>query len=204
MSESIINLNQSSLQDFIDCPRRFQLRWVLGNQWPAASSIPLDSLENSIRLGTRFHQLAHQFFQGIDPDLLISSITDPDLLEMFNNFLEFSRKLTSSPLYTEVLLHLPYHGYRLTAKYDLVLQDGDQILIIDWKTSPKKPDLSRMSNSAQSNLYPFIFLHAGGDLFPKAKIMPGAIRFMYWFPLSSEPELLCPTQIRSSKRTKSN
>jgi hypothetical protein len=34
------HFTQSSLQDYLDCPRRFQLRYVLDQPWPAVESEP--------------------------------------------------------------------------------------------------------------------------------------------------------------------
>ena len=38
-------LNQSYLQDYIACPRRFQLKVLEGISWPAADSEPIEKFE---------------------------------------------------------------------------------------------------------------------------------------------------------------
>ncbi|MGC1378508.1 MAG: PD-(D/E)XK nuclease family protein, partial [Anaerolineales bacterium] len=66
----IVNLNsqiqnpftfsQSSLQDYVDCARRFQLRYIEHLQWPAVETAPV--LENERRQleGQQFHRMAQQ------------------------------------------------------------------------------------------------------------------------------------------------
>jgi len=189
-SEQILNLNQTSLQDFAECPRRFQLRWLEEKTWPAANTLPLEKAEKAIYLGTRFHQIAHQFFLGIPDEMIRSTITEPELLEMFDAFSEFSHEFLLEKHFSEQLLHLPFQNFRLIAKYDLIVQTEDKFTIIDWKTSPKKPPLSVMSGRVQSNLYPYIFSHSGKDIFSVQNINPDKIQFMYWYPLCSEPELI--------------
>ena len=38
--------SQNSLQDYVDCPRRFQLRYLLRQPWPAVESEPLSEYEH--------------------------------------------------------------------------------------------------------------------------------------------------------------
>jgi len=65
-----LQINQSNLQDFLDCPRRFQLKVIQGLSLPAAYSEPIGYFEKATLLGNRFHLICQQFFSGIDPVLL--------------------------------------------------------------------------------------------------------------------------------------
>ncbi len=56
---------QNNLQDFVDCPRRFQLKYLLKMAWPAPISEPIEENDHLIQLGSQFHQMVHQFFLGI-------------------------------------------------------------------------------------------------------------------------------------------
>ena len=62
--------SQSSLQDFVDCPRRFQLRYIRRLAWPALPAEPARENEAHMRSGERFHRLAQQYLLGIPPERL--------------------------------------------------------------------------------------------------------------------------------------
>ncbi len=62
--------SQSSLQDYVDCARRFQLRYLDRVAWPAVQAEPVQENERHIQRGERFHRLAQQFLLGISPEKL--------------------------------------------------------------------------------------------------------------------------------------
>ena len=47
--------SQASLQTYTDCPRRFQLRYVLNVRWPADHDQPVIERERRAREGQEFH-----------------------------------------------------------------------------------------------------------------------------------------------------
>ncbi len=83
--------SQASLQDYADCPRRFQLRYLLKIAWPAVQSEPLQEHERFMRQGERFHRLVQQYFLGLPPEMLAAQTKDPDLALWWENFLQFNR-----------------------------------------------------------------------------------------------------------------
>ena len=198
-----INLNQSNLQNYLDCPRRFELNALEEKSWPAATIHPLSAVEKSIQLGNRFHQISQQFFSGISPEQIRQSITDPTLVEMWDAFMPFARTIEGSKVYFEKLLHIPFNNHRLVAKFDLVVQQQDRYWIIDWKTSPKSPPLSILSERVQTFLYPYIFTIAGPELFDTKSIEPEAISFTYWYPLLNQPEISFNYSSEKYQQTKS-
>ncbi|MCJ7717045.1 MAG: PD-(D/E)XK nuclease family protein [Anaerolineales bacterium] len=184
-----LHLNQSNLQDYLDCPRRFQLSVLKETSWPAAYSEPIGNFEISTLRGNRFHLLCHQFFSGITPQILKKSISDPDLLSMWDPFLTFAQSLENYRFFSESLLSIPFHGHRLIAKFDLIVEiSPEQYIIFDWKTASSKPSRSLLNNRLQTYLYPFIFSQAGQDLFPGNEIQPSLIEMHYWYPLASDHE----------------
>ena len=60
--------SQGSLQDFVDCRRRFQLRYIQGVAWPALQTEPAMENERSMQQGARFHHLVHQHLHSHDPE----------------------------------------------------------------------------------------------------------------------------------------
>ncbi len=71
--------SQSSLQDYVDCRRRFQLRYLQNLAWPALQSEPALENERFMLRGSLFHQLTQQFFSGVPADRLQAAIADPHL-----------------------------------------------------------------------------------------------------------------------------
>ncbi len=185
-----LQFNQSNLQDFLDCPRRFELNVLNKTAWPAATANPMTALENSIHQGNRFHQLCQQYFTGIAVSQIQNTINDPVLLEMWEAFLPFASSLKDYQLVFEQLLHIPFNTHRLVAKYDLVVKMPDHFLILDWKTSTKKPPLPTIKDRVQTYLYPYILAMAGTEIFPSADIDPNNIKMCYWYPLADDPEII--------------
>src|SRR5512137_277059 len=113
--------SQTSLRDYADCPRRFQLRYVLEQPWPAVASEPLLERERLAELGRRFHQMAHQHTAGLPTDQITASAGLPDLMRWWQNYLNAPpRDLPSALRRAEVMLAAPLGKHRLAAKYDLL------------------------------------------------------------------------------------
>jgi hypothetical protein len=185
-----LQFTQSNLQDFLDCPRRFQLKTLDKRSWPAAYSLPILEHEIFVELGNQFHVLSHQFFSGVSPVQILSTIEDSRLIEMWDKFLPFAQSLYNLPHYSEQILAVDYHGTRLAAKYDLVVQHPDlSYQIIDWKTSAKPPSAETLLDRVQTYLYPLVFLLGSSDLFSSSQLEPAQIRLSYWYPLAAEPEI---------------
>ena len=55
--------SQGSLGDFVDCRRRFQLRYMWRLSWPAVQSEPYSEHERVMRRGVLFHQLVQQYMK---------------------------------------------------------------------------------------------------------------------------------------------
>ena len=54
----------NNLQDYLDCPRRFELKYILKQNWPAITSQPVQEMENKILMGNRFHLLGPSISLG--------------------------------------------------------------------------------------------------------------------------------------------
>lgn len=188
-----LHLSQSNLQDFIECPRRFQLKVIDNISWPAAYLEPLSQLEQATVIGNKFHQLCQQFFTGIDPNFLSNRISDPNLKIMWESFLPIAKNIQTENLFAEIILSSPFLGHQLVAKYDLVLMTSDdRFIIYDWKTSNKKPARTLLSQRFQTNLYPLIFVRSGYHIFKINHPSPESISMIYWYPMSSDPEEIFP------------
>jgi|GEM_PF-299605 CRISPR/Cas system-associated exonuclease Cas4 (RecB family) len=202
-NRSPIQLNQSNLQDFLECPRRFELRNIHEASWPAVLSEPPTRFEELTELGDRFHKLSNQFFIGIDPTAIESSIHQPELKEMWGRFIPYAESLADHKPFTEQILRTTLNGYILIAKYDYVACLPDRsFLIVDWKTSTKKPDRSTLAARVQTYLYPYIFYESYRDLFDMHQLLPKQISLQYWYPNSPEPEEIFPYSEERHQRIK--
>ena len=79
--------SQAGLADYLDCPRRFQLRYLLEQAWPAVESEPLLERERLAELGRRFHKLIQQHVEGLNTETLIASIGEPELARWWQSYL---------------------------------------------------------------------------------------------------------------------
>ncbi len=175
--------SQSSLGDYLDCARRFQLRYIDQVRWPALESQPAAQHEERMRQGAAFHQLLHQHALGIPASLIEQQIqSDPVLLGWWRRYLQYRPAPLPQQIYPEQALSAPVGPYRLIAKYDLLAIDPDgRAVIVDWKTSARKPRRDALAQHIQTLVYPYVLALAGADLNEGEPIEPEQIEMIYWF-----------------------
>ncbi len=77
---------------------------------------------------------------------------------------------------------MPFAGYRLAAKFDLLLDlTPEKVLIYDWKTGRKRQRRDWLAERVQTRLYPFLLAHAGGRFNQGKPLQPEQIEMVYWF-----------------------
>jgi hypothetical protein len=194
----------TSLQDYADCPRRFQLRYLLQVSWPAPDVEPLDERERRGQLARDFHQLVHQHLLGLPPELLSASIHNPNLERWWRAYLADAPKLGIGSVFAEVGLSTVLAGHRLMAQYDAIFvqtpvssADADVeglgsksspfMLIVDWKTYQQRPSRGWLAERLQTRVYPLVLVQAGNTLFnefpsenKKVPLTPEDIEMRYW------------------------
>lgn len=170
---------QQNLQNYVDCQYRFYLREIKKLDWPAVESEPIREQEELMLLGTRFHLLCQQYLSGIPAEVISMQITQPELAEWWKSFLLLNLNLAPGSFYAEKLFSIPFAGYRLAAKVDLLVKKGDgKILIYDWKTSQHQPKRQTMLNRMQSKVYPFVAAQSQ----PQQSSSDNSIEMVYWYP----------------------
>ena len=176
--------SQSSIQDYLDCNRRFELRHMLSVRYPAVEAAPARERERRARQGELFHKMAHQYILGAPESALSELDMDIELAGWWRRFLDSDvLGLLPAGRYPEATLATLVGGYRLVAKYDLVAIDpGNRTIIIDWKTSSRRPSETSLRARAQTLVYPFVLAHAGSRLNGGQAIAADQIQMMYWFP----------------------
>jgi RecB family exonuclease len=181
--EHNFQFSQASLQDYEECPRRFQLRYILRLAWPAVETEPVEEQEKRMRLGVDFHTMVQRHLSSIPIDVLERNQLDEDLSMWWLNYKVFKPYDLSGKKYVEVVLSAPTAGFRLVAKFDLIIADpGKQLTIIDWKTSQSLPRKITLMQRMQSSVYPYVCALAGNHLFEGKSLLPNDIQMIYWFP----------------------
>jgi hypothetical protein len=182
---SRFEFSQSSLQDYSDCRRRFQLRYLQRVAWPAVQAEPAREFERHIQRGDRFHRLVQQYLLGVPEERLArmaEADEDENLQRWWQNFLDSIPTTLTGARYVEAGLQVPLGSFRLVAKYDLLLLRPDgQALIYDWKTSIHRPSRSSLLERLQTRVYPYVLAQAGAALRSGQAIPPGQIEMIYWF-----------------------
>ena len=188
--------SQSSLQDYSDCPRRFELRYMQHLQWPAVETEPVLDNERRQQEGQFFHRLVQQHVIGVPAEKLARLASTPNvstgstrsLRRWWENYLGVDFNLSGYAKYTEMTLSAPLGGYRLLAKYDLLAVQTGKAIILDWKTYAKRPRYEWMAARLQTRVYRALLVHAGAYLNGGKPFEPEQVEITYWYAdFPSEP-----------------
>jgi hypothetical protein len=183
--------SQSNLQDYVDCPRRFQLRYVLMQPWPSLiTSSPLE-FERYMQQTADFHRLARQYAHGIDRGQLAATIHDEPLQSWWHTFLDhpppdlpqtFPNPETRPELMLSAPVLIPRPGYRLVARFDLlVAEPGGCLVIVDWKAVRKLPSRTALARRLQTRVYRYLAVEAGAAFNGGQRPQPERVEMVYWF-----------------------
>jgi hypothetical protein len=182
--------SQSNLQDYLECQRRFQLRYLLHQAWPAVEAEPYLEHERRMDLGARFHKIARQFLIGLPEDQIKQSIIHDEAINLWwNDFIKALHGGTLEMLlengnqhFEEITLSVPVGEFRLIAKYDLLIVNPDgKIVIFDWKTSQNHPKRRWLAERMQTHVYPFVLAGAASSLLEGVENNPDQLEMVYWF-----------------------
>lgn len=177
--------SQDNLQDYVECARSFQLRYLLRQQWPAPLAEPLRDAETEIRLGDAFHRIVERHFLGLDV------APSPGLLsEWWRSFETHPPPdLPGTIRIPEAAYSIPFGGRRLIAKFDLLaIEPGKRIVIVDWKTTRHRPSRKTLEARLQTAVYRYVAVEALARDFG-GSVSPDAVRLIYWFAAApNKPE----------------
>ena len=171
---------QSSLGDYVDCARRFELRYIRRMRYPALEVQQALDYEARIRQGDRFHKLLQQHLSGVPAAVLERSLAvDGELRRWWDNALTQSLADLPQQRHAEITLQTFLAGRRLLAKYDLLALDpGGEAVIVDWKTGGRLPSRLTLERRLQTVAYRYVLASAGGHLYG-GPIPPERIRMDY-------------------------
>ena len=184
MPDQLNTLSQSSLQDYHDCPRRFELRYLQRLAYPAVETEPALENEKHQREGEYFHRLVQQHLIGIPAKQVSKLANTENLQRWWENYIN-AKDLTGlrdlSGLYPEVALSAPLGKFRLVAKYDLIAIDNNKVTIYDWKTYRKRPKNEWLHVRWQTRVYRALLVQAGAHFNNGKPFEPEQIEMIYWF-----------------------
>ena len=173
--------SQYNLQNYMDCKQRFYLEHIVGLDWPAVQTEPVLLQEERMAAGSEFHLLCNRFFCGIPIESIGESISNTQLLRWWESFIALGLSPSSNAL-SEKTLTIPFHGYRLTAKLDLLVKEGKNIFIIyDWKTNAKRPSQLSAQNKMQTIVYPVTLKSYQKQILGENERFID-ITMIYWYP----------------------
>jgi CRISPR/Cas system-associated exonuclease Cas4 (RecB family) len=182
--------SQRNLQDYVDCRRRFQLRYLEQLAWPAVEAEPLIEHEYRLQAGAAFHRLVQRYLLEVPAEALSgmvesSSMNGGELKRWWQNFLQYAEVAPAENSLVEGTLSAPIGGYRLLAKYDLIRWGKDlskgKVTIIDWKTSQLRPPRTWQADRLQTRVYPYLLVQAGAPIIGLERLSPEQIEMVYWY-----------------------
>ena len=169
----------TALECYLACPRRFRHRYI--DRTPAAG--PARSVAEPMRRGDLFHKLVAWDGLGLDTRIILDAENDPELEAIWDAYQAFQSTLLadSSTIMHNVTLSAHCGPVAIEARIDALVTGPDAgVTIYDWKTSPW-PNRERLTNSAQSRVYPWVVWHAG-----VLDDSCSEFDLVYWFP--GEPD----------------
>lgn len=131
----LLSFDQSKLQDFIECQRRFQLRYLLQQQ--ALIAEPIGEFERADQLGKLFHLNVERYWLEVPLEHI-----PPSLLVWMGAFFKHPPDDLPGEIRRPEVTHIRVllHGQRVTATFDLLAyEEQGRVVIVDWKTNHKKP-----------------------------------------------------------------
>src|SRR5258708_14759172 len=174
-------LSQSSLQDFADCARRFQLRYLMEQDWPAPIAEPIGDAERADILGKQFHLLMERHFLGLPTEKIA-----PNMLSWWEAFLQTPvPNLPAGQRKPEISTSAVIQGQRMVAAFDLLAYDpGGEAIIVDWKTTRRRSSRAWLDRRLQTIIYPLLLVESSQSLIGY-RIKPEQIKLIYWFANAS-------------------
>ena len=177
----LTTLSQSSLQDYMDCARRFKLRYLDRLSYPAVETEPTLENEKHQQEGEYFHRLVQQHLIGIPAEQIAKFANTMNLQKWWENWKSFRELQDFGSTYTEATLSAPLGNYRLLAKYDLISVQNGKVTIYDWKTYRKRPRNEWLAARMQTRVYQALLVKAGANLNNGKPFEPEQIEMIYWF-----------------------
>lgn len=185
-----VDYSQNKLHDYLECHRRYELRYLQQRIWPAVHSEPVLDLEEQLNNGKSFHLMAQQFFSGIHQDAILLQVENEKISTWWKAFLSFAESYKQFTNQPEVFISSKINQTSYVGVFDLlVYSPKGKLTIVDWKTNHIKPSRKNLEQHIQTRLYPLLLTTGGKQWNNGQKIQPDQIEMIYWFAnYPDEPE----------------
>ncbi|MEM7112930.1 MAG: PD-(D/E)XK nuclease family protein [Chloroflexota bacterium] len=194
-----ISLSRFKLTTFLECQRRFQLRFLERLAWPLE---PLsETVERSMARGQAFHQLLERHFLGLPVN--VAALADGRLREWWFALQQSGIQLPNGRYLPELdlttpLLQTEEGMFLLNGRFDLLIVGTENNTpfahLFDWKTGLPRPE-SELRHDWQTRLYLAMLAESGSAILGTPALSPDQIAITYWYV--SEPDE--PRTIRYSQ-----
>lgn len=183
--EALLQLSQHSLNDFVDCPRRYYLQYVARQKWPLLESgpggMPPEAYRAYLQRGVQLHRLIERRLLGLmdAPDLRDAP---PELHAWWQRFCDTDLAGLPALRETELALIAPLGDANLYVRYDLLAWNDEEAVIIDWKTlrGERAPSQAWFRDRLQTRVYLYALCMAGSALRGGKPFLPEQVRMRYW------------------------
>ena len=173
VQNQLLRLSQGQLNLLEICPRKFQNTYLEQLRPPTNPEYEQKQL-----LGSRFHLLMQQREMGLKIGSFLQ--TDSQLQSWMESFANIAPDIltpqTDSETFreSEHLRTLQVQDYLLTAIYDLLIANNEEVQILDWKTYRTPPSKRKLQYHWQTRLYMYVLAETSD--YP-----PENISMTYWF-----------------------
>lgn len=155
----------NQLKTWCKCRKKYELDYVRKLQWPANPK--------NFRLGKGVHQLLDYTARNLPVEPIVKD-ADSDIVEVWQ-FLQRSHWARLPVLASEWGFSLEVDGNWIYGRIDRIVQDGETIRILDWKTgtsAPREPE-----TDWQTLIYLYVAYEARRDL--GVDVTPEQLQFTY-------------------------
>ena len=198
MKNAELIFHQHMIQDYLDCKRRFQLRYLQQLDWPAELTSDQIAFEQHIRQGNEFHRLVQQIVLNIPEETLLAGISNPDIRDWWQVFVSHFPEIAIASKRNQDFKYLAEYSIRgisggesVFAKFDLLVVDpGNRIWIYDWKTTQSPINPHKYLSRAQTKIYRWVLVNAGSVWNYGKPLPPERISMTYWSPSQPDDPIL--------------
>ncbi|MBX7214032.1 MAG: PD-(D/E)XK nuclease family protein [Thermoflexales bacterium] len=172
--------SQHSLGDFVACPRRFYLRYVVRQAWPQLDGDPLAEQDYLAR-GRLLHRWIERDLLGI-PTGAADAPAEGELGVWWARYKATDLSDLPTVRHPELALTAGVGAERVYARFDLLAIDASAAIIIDWKTlrGQHPPGKAFFARRPQTRIYRYVLVAAGASYNGGRAIDPAQVSMRYW------------------------
>lgn len=180
-----MKLSQHSLTDFVECPRRYYLRYVAHQPAAALETSDAEALRyrSYLRQGVHLHTLIERYWLDIECNPRLDAERDDEVATWWSRFIGTDFGELPPQRTPELALSASIGEHQLYARFDLLCTGDQHAVIIDWKTlrGKRAPSLATFAQRIQTRVYLYVLASAGAPFNGGAALAPEQCEMHYWF-----------------------